>query len=1013
MTALELDVKLFGTPRILSDGHEVVLPYKKADAVLYYIALKGSATRSRLAELLWPDAPAETGLKNLRHAIYSIRKCIGWNPFFEQQRSILTFSPDVSVRCDAHSFSSSGDLTLYGGELLEGVSIPSADTFEDWIHEERHLLQAQYLDRLLAAAQDALAQGELKCAEQYCLRYQQFDRTEENNIMLLMQVYRTQHQFRKAIDLYQSLCKCLADEYGITPLSETTELYYEILSEWNRSVDDAAEQSECLLLGKDAALHKLLELCNDTRRHAHSRCVLLEGEAGVGKTCLLEWVLKSSDLSDRAVCCGTCYQSESERFLAPWNSVMLALASELEYHAMSMPAQYTKMASALFPSLLHNTDGAENDTGYPIQVNYEAARHSALMLLSTVSRRMPLLLVFEDIHWMDKSSIDMLAMLLRRVQNADISVICTCRDILPAHVQTFVDMAERDKILDRLWLQNFSEEETARYLRFYAPRELSAEQSRQIYQSTGGNALLLSQTVSSLEEAQKLSAFPDGMSDIIRFRLASLTEDERRVLELVSVFTGPAPFEALSSILRRNAIEQTYLCCQLTQKKLLVESTESGALEYGFSHERIKAAVSDELSETARRMLCLRVAQYLQKQQGQGEEHNLEHLIYYYERGGDRFHALRCKILSLEYNAGIYYELMPTLDVRTSAERQDENRLVDYYGTLETQLAALRRSSWGNVARELDHMELMFLHAQGCYYIHEGFYDRGLPVLERLLRLSEATGDAEMAFNAHRQYIYYGIQTYDQETMRRHIESASALLGENSGPERGVLLRLRGLYLLMQGEYASARTALRDAIDIFRGLENRVDGKYAIHIAGCYNYIAGTYRLQGNYEAAVAHYDQAINYNRNRDYYPGAAVFYTNYGVAAWQTGQKEEARRMFRYAVDIYASSHEYSGYPIALSYLAYYDVEDGCDQQAADRLQYALALSERIGSAWWIGVTIYMHWKIRQLLKAQGRDCKTLESLWPRDEREHCMWALTYLRKLQPCLEAEEMERELSARS
>ena len=147
--------------------------------MLYYVILKGSATRTRLSELLWPDAPAETGLKNLRHAIYSIRKALGWNPFYEQQRSTLTISPEVSVVCDALDY-------LNSGELLEGLSIPSADAFESWIQEERVQLQNQYLGRLLAAAQDALAHGEPKIAEQCCLRYMQTDRTEENNVIRLM-----------------------------------------------------------------------------------------------------------------------------------------------------------------------------------------------------------------------------------------------------------------------------------------------------------------------------------------------------------------------------------------------------------------------------------------------------------------------------------------------------------------------------------------------------------------------------------------------------------------------------------------------------------------------------------------------------------------------------------------------------------------------------------------------------------------------------------------------------------
>ncbi|MCR5825232.1 MAG: AAA family ATPase [Oscillospiraceae bacterium] len=1005
---MKLDVKLFGTPRILADNREIVLPYKKADAVLYYVLLKGSATRIRLSELLWPDAPVETGLKNLRHAIYSIRKALGWNPFCEQQRSTLTISPEVSVVCDALVFSSSGAIGLYSGDLLEGLSIPSADAFESWIQEERRQLQAQYLDLLLAAAQDALARGDLKTAEQCCLRYMQTDRTEENNVILLMRVYRAQHQFRKAIELYQAICKTLTDEYGISPLSETTELYYGILSEWNASVDEAADSSGCLLLGKDAALKRLLELCNGARRAPHSRCVLLEGEAGVGKTCLLDWVLKSYDLSDYLICRSTCYQTESERFLAPWNSVFFELISELEARDIPIPTQHAKAASALFPALPRDSGAdASSEFGYPVQFNYETARQGALMLLSAVSRRIPILLIFEDIHWIDRSSAEMLSMLLRRIQNADISVICTCRDILPAHVIEFADLAERDKILERCRLQNFNREEARQYLRFYAPQTLSAEQEEKIFQSTSGNALLLSQVIGSLEDAKKLTTIASGMENIIGYRLASLSEDERHVLELVSVFIGLAPFEALSSILKKSVIEQTYLCCQLTQKKLLAEAAESGVLEYGFAHERIKAAVSEKLTVTARRMLCLRVAEYLQ--QKQDESCSPDQLVYYYEQGGDRLHALKYRIESLERDAGVYYELMPTLGGRVSVERQDDNRLVEYYGNLETQLASLRQSCLGSDEEELNRLERKLLHAQGCYYIHEGFYDKGLPALERLLRVSMDAGSREMALNAHRQYVYYGIQTCDKELMHRHIEHSAALVHSSDTPEYGVLLRLRGLLLLMHGKYEEARETFRKAIRTFRTLEDCVDGKYAIHIAGCYNYMAETYRLQGDYGSAFSHYDQAINYNRNRDYYPGAAVFYTNYGVAAWQAGLRDEALRMFRYAVQIYAGSHEYSAYPIALSYLAYYDVEDGCVEQAAERLQCALTLSRRIGSDWWTGITLYMTWKIRKFLEARGCVPPILSALWPVDEREHCELALRYLRKLQPRMETDEIEQAL----
>ena len=79
----------------------------------------------------------------------------------------------------------------------------------------------------------------------------------------------------------------------------------------------------------------------------------------------------------------------------------------------------------------------------------------------------------------------------------------------------------------------------------------------------------------------------------------------------------------------------------------------------------------------------------------------------------------------------------------------------------------------------------------------------------------------------------------------------------------------------------------------------------------------------------------------------------------------------------------------------------------RAAERLSRALELSDTIGSPRWKGITIYLTWKIRKLMK--GNRCPALEALWPEGEEEHCVWCLSYLRRLQPRMETAEMEREL----
>ena len=118
----------------------------------------------------------------------------------------------------------------------------------------------------------------------------------------------------------------------------------------------------------------------------------------------------------------------------------------------------------------------------------------------------------------------------------------------------------------------------------------------------------------------------------------------------------------------------------------------------------------------------------------------------------------------------------------------------------------------------------------------------------------------------------------------------------------------------------------------------------------------------------------------------------------------------MFTYAVQIYHSSHEYSGYPIALSYLARYEADEGNYDAAVENIREAHRISDMIGSPWWKGVTIYNSWKIRQSLNRKHLMIPQLEALWPSSIREHCTWALDFLRKIQPTIERAELESELT---
>lgn len=1009
---VKLTATLFGTPQVLFEGHEVILPYKKADALLYFLILNRKAPRSELTGLLWTDSDPTTALKNLRHAAYSIRKAVGYDLFAGGQRSVLELAPEIDITCDVQQFEN-GNIGAYHGEFLEDFSIPQADVFETWANGQRTHLRTQYLKQIFIAGSDAFSTGNYTLAERYCEDYLRADPIEESVVAMLMQTYQLQKKYRRAIELYDELHRNLEKEFGLPPLKETSQLYYRIVSEWNISTDrEDLGRATQPLLGKETALYKMRVLCTEGSLEQGAHCIFLQGESGIGKSFLLEHFLETQDFSDRHICRASCYQTEMDISLAPWNAIMLALVSEFVSQHIIVPKSYLKSAAKLFPCLAFNDGQGSEDLEevYSSQSNYYTARESALLVLSAVAKRMHLLLVFEDVHWMDNNSAEMLALLLRRLRTLDVCVICTGRDILPEHIQVFLERGEKDKLIYRQPLQSLSFDETSRLISFYLKENVNSELKEQLYNGTGGNPLLLVQMLTSLSESQDIDGILQDPYSIIAHRLAGLPPEARQVLDVISVFAGKVSFDILTSLLTKDALELIYLCEQLNRQGLLTESSNNGLLEYSFAHEQIKSTVISQQAEVRRRILHLRVAQYLEAQQREATLQSYETLIYHFSAGGNQFKAFKYRILSLNLYAELCYELLPTLEAGVDSEVPTEANMLRFFEELEHDLTAFRSTAFKS-SQELDELEVVLLYAESRYCIHNGIYEKGCALLDRLLQRENTMCDTVMLVKTHLQYIYYGVQIYRTDIIERHLHIGMALLGDAVCAELAIYLRLSGLYELMIGRYEEARETLFRSVRMFQSLDSGTDGKFAINIAGIYNYIAETYRLEGNFQQAFSYYDQAITYNRSRSYYPGAAVFYTNYAVAAFQYGNRKVARQLFEYALTIYRASHEYSELPIALSYLALYDTQDGNYVQAADRISEALRLSARIGSPWWTGITIFVLWQIRLLLEAASVSVAALEALWPFDKAEHCRWGLSFLCRLEPRAERIELENALAA--
>lgn len=281
--------------------------------------------------------------------------------------------------------------------------------------------------------------------------------------------------------------------------------------------------------------------------------------------------------------------------------------------------------------------------------------------LESLSQSGPLLLIFEDVHWADDSTLDLIAALARRRAPAKLMLLVSFgSDDLEAHhplrlLQQGLATGRRG---EELHPGPLDREAVAEYLR----RELRAKSvpsalTSLVHQNSSGNPLymaaivdyLLSQrivnsdhgevTVNQPIESIEIGV-PPGLATVIRLRLDGLNEDDRRLLEAGSISGTIFPAWACAAALRRKLadVEEAYASLARRVRLLTVaghdelpDGTRSSF--YVFAHDLYQKAIYGDIPVSRRIQWHMRVADRL-REMFAGNEASVEHEIVAHTRAG-------------------------------------------------------------------------------------------------------------------------------------------------------------------------------------------------------------------------------------------------------------------------------------------------------------------------------------------------------------------------------------------
>ncbi len=211
-----LEVHLFGTPRLESNGTALVMPTKRALGLVAYLALEGATSREKLANLLWDELFFENPKRNLRQELYRLSH----TPL----AAFLEIGDVIKLDCRCDARLANEKHHLIDGDFMLRFEVPQASNFNQWLQMQRETfakLRLGYLEKE-AASLTGLA------ALNGWLEVLQLDGLREAAIC---QILRLETQFiglQAARERYLDFKERLKSELGLEPLPETQELAKEL-----------------------------------------------------------------------------------------------------------------------------------------------------------------------------------------------------------------------------------------------------------------------------------------------------------------------------------------------------------------------------------------------------------------------------------------------------------------------------------------------------------------------------------------------------------------------------------------------------------------------------------------------------------------------------------------------------------------------------------------------------------------------------------------------------------------
>lgn len=406
----------------------------------------------------------------------------------------------------------------------------------------------------------------------------------------------------------------------------------------------------------------------ETAMAGRRQLVVIKGFSGMGKTALIDAFRDRIEPdTEIEILAGQCTSQgrSGDAYLPYLDGIRTALSSNAAAAIVDPLRRYAPSWLAQFRSLLDEAStgnqpriGAGTEA-YQIQREY-------LNFIEALSRDRPVLLVLEDMHWSDQSSIELLELLARATVPSRLLILVTCRQGEGADsLATLLGELTVHRSCTEITLRALTAADVSRHLSARLDVSSGDRLGGLIYDRTEGHPLFMSLLADHIlgpaDAAMDAQELPPDLAAFVDLRVGQLDELSRRILEAASVSGMTSSVGALASALNMDVEDVEEACENLFRQSEFVEvrshSGRHGSSRghmLGFRHVLFSEIIYNRLGKANRRRMHRAVGEYMERTYSDFSGAISPTLAYHFELAGDVAKAIRFLEISARHNSRLH-----------------------------------------------------------------------------------------------------------------------------------------------------------------------------------------------------------------------------------------------------------------------------------------------------------------------------------------------------------------------